>query len=55
VHNVEFYFENLRQGWTERGRIARRCDMYQQRYCGCLYSEWEAADREALTGHRLHK
>jgi len=53
-HGLEFHFENFRQGWGERGHSAREHDMYQQRYCGCVYSEWEANDREAPTGER-HK
>jgi predicted adenine nucleotide alpha hydrolase (AANH) superfamily ATPase len=55
LHEVEFYFENLRQGWSKIGRIARDHEMYQQHYCGCLYSEWEAADREAITRRRPRK
>ena len=51
-YGVEFYFENLRKGWAERGHLAREHDMYQQRYCGCVYSEWEAQDRGASTGQR---
>lgn len=51
-HGLEFYFENLRRGWCERGHTAREHEMYQQRYCGCVYSEWEAKDRGAPTGHR---
>ena len=42
AHGVAFYYENLRRGWAERGRLAREHGLYQQRYCGCLYSEWEA-------------
>jgi len=46
---LAFYFENFRQGWCERGHMAREHEMYQQRYCGCVYSEWEAQDRSAAT------
>jgi len=38
---VEFYFENFRRGWSERGRLTREHDLYRQQYCGCIYSEWE--------------
>nr|MBC7246134.1 epoxyqueuosine reductase QueH [Chloroflexota bacterium] len=48
-YGVQFYFENLRRGWSVRGRMAREHDMYQQRYCGCIYSEWEAAKRRNPT------
>jgi predicted adenine nucleotide alpha hydrolase (AANH) superfamily ATPase len=44
---LEFYFENLRRGWSERGHMAREHHLYQQQYCGCIYSEWEAAERSA--------
>lgn len=44
-YGVSFYFENLRRGWGERGHMAREHDMYQQRYCGCIYSEWEAVQK----------
>jgi len=51
-YGLEFYFENFRKGWRERGHIAREHGMYQQRYCGCVYSEWEASDRQAATGRQ---
>ena len=38
---VEFYFENFRCGWLERGRLTHEHDLYRQQYCGCIYSEWE--------------
>lgn len=41
-YEIVFYFENFRRGWAERGRLAREYGLYLQRYCGCLYSEWEA-------------
>ena len=51
---LEFYFENLRSGWSERGHMAREHRLYQQRYCGCIYSECEAAERSAAeTGQVL--
>lgn len=54
---VEFHFENLRQGWSERGRMAHEHELYQQRYCGCIYSEWEASDPRATTarGRQAHR
>ena len=38
---VEFYCENFRRGWSERGRLTHEHDLYRQQYCGCIYSEWE--------------
>ena len=46
---VSFYFENFRRGWAEHGRMVREHELYSQRYCGCVYSEWEALDRGAAT------
>jgi predicted adenine nucleotide alpha hydrolase (AANH) superfamily ATPase len=40
-YDIEFYFENFRRGWSERGRLTREYDLYRQQYCGCIYSEWE--------------
>jgi predicted adenine nucleotide alpha hydrolase (AANH) superfamily ATPase len=53
THGVEFYFENFRRGWAEHGRMTREHGLYSQRYCGCVYSEWEARDRNAGTLERL--
>ena len=49
---VEFYFENLRRGWSERGHMAREHHLYEQRYCGCIYSEWEAKKQRAAAAAR---
>jgi predicted adenine nucleotide alpha hydrolase (AANH) superfamily ATPase len=46
---VTFYFENFRRGWAEHGEMTREHGLYSQRYCGCVYSEWEAQDRHAVT------
>jgi predicted adenine nucleotide alpha hydrolase (AANH) superfamily ATPase len=40
-YGVDFYFENFRRGWSERGRLTHEHDLYRQQYCGCVYSEWE--------------
>ncbi len=44
---VPFYYERFRRGWSERGRLARRHNLYRQDYCGCLYSEWERRREQA--------
>jgi len=41
AQGVRFYFENLRKGFAEHHRLAREHGLYMQRYCGCVYSEWE--------------
>jgi predicted adenine nucleotide alpha hydrolase (AANH) superfamily ATPase len=50
TYGVEFYWENLRRGFGEQHRIAQDYALYMQRYCGCVYSEWETLDRSANTG-----
>ena len=38
---VRFVFEDLTPGYKESVRISRELGLYRQKYCGCLYSEWE--------------
>ena len=47
AHGVRFYFENFRRGFSEHHRLAKEYELYRQRYCGCVYSEWEALDRRS--------
>ena len=51
-HGVAFWGENLRRGYAEHHRLAREAGLYRQHYCGCIYSEWEALDRQATTHRR---
>jgi predicted adenine nucleotide alpha hydrolase (AANH) superfamily ATPase len=47
-YGVPFLFENFRRGWAERGRLARAYGLYQQPYCGCVYSEWERHNKQSI-------
>lgn len=38
---VEFRYEDLRPLYRESRAAARALGLYRQRYCGCLFSEWE--------------
>lgn len=38
---VEFYYRDLRAGFRESRQMARDLNLYRQKYCGCVYSEWE--------------
>ncbi|MBC7263770.1 MAG: epoxyqueuosine reductase QueH [Chloroflexi bacterium] len=49
---VDFFFENFRRGWSERGRLAKEHNLYRQAYCGCIFSEWERYDQNASTRQR---
>lgn len=51
-YGLQFYFENLRRGWSERGRLAREYGLYLQQYCGCRFSLAERR-QAALAGPGL--
>ena len=36
-----FYFQDFRQGFRESQQLAKEFGLYKQKYCGCIYSEWE--------------
>ena len=40
-HGIPFHYEDLRTGWSQRGRLTKEYGLYRQQYCGCIYSEWE--------------
>jgi len=41
-----------RSGFAEHYRLSRESGLYMQRYCGCVYSEWESCDQQAWTNPR---
>jgi hypothetical protein len=47
-YGVEFYFEDFRRGWSERGRLTREHGLYRQQYCGCIFSEWERYNKQRI-------
>ncbi len=40
-NGVEFLFQDFSPGFRESHRMARELDLYFQKYCGCIYSEYE--------------
>jgi predicted adenine nucleotide alpha hydrolase (AANH) superfamily ATPase len=38
---IDFHYEDFRTGFRESQRLSRELDLYHQKYCGCIYSEWE--------------
>jgi len=38
---IPFYYEDFRTGFRDSQRLSRELDLYHQKYCGCIYSEWE--------------
>lgn len=39
--DVKFYYEDFRIGWRESQKIADEMKIYKQKYCGCIFSEYE--------------
>jgi len=38
---IRFHYEDFRPGFRESHRLSRELSLYHQKYCGCVYSEWE--------------
>lgn len=38
---VLFLYEDLRKRYSDSRHITKPMGIYRQRYCGCMYSEWE--------------
>lgn len=38
---LTFVSEDMRPCYSDSRRISKELDLYRQKYCGCLYSEWE--------------
>lgn len=41
---IEFRYRDLRPEYRRSTGLSREAGLYRQRYCGCIYSEAEAAD-----------
>jgi hypothetical protein len=40
-HSVAFHYEDFRPGFRESHKLSHEMELYHQKYCGCVYSEWE--------------
>lgn len=38
-YNVEFFYRDFRNGWSEGINISKGMGLYRQQYCGCIFSE----------------
>lgn len=45
---VKFLNEDLRKRYSDSRHITKPMDIYRQRYCGCMYSEWESYSGEEV-------
>lgn len=40
-HEIAFYAQDFRRGYSEGMNMSRELGFYRQKYCGCIYSEME--------------
>lgn len=40
-HGIAFHYEDFRPGFRESHNLSHGMELYHQKYCGCIYSEWE--------------
>ncbi len=50
-YSVRFYDEDFRAGFKSGRKISKELGLYQQKYCGCIYSEMQRYLR-SKEGHR---
>jgi epoxyqueuosine reductase len=43
---VPFLYEDFRTGWAEGVAESKQLNMYRQKYCGCLFSEFERYNKK---------
>jgi predicted adenine nucleotide alpha hydrolase (AANH) superfamily ATPase len=44
-HGVPFLYKDWRKGWNRGIKVYRKTGLYRQKYCGCIYSEKERAEK----------
>jgi len=42
---VDFLYRDLISGYGKSVQMSKELGLYRQKYCGCLYSEWERSGR----------
>ncbi len=47
-YSVEFYFSDFRIGFRDGRKISKELGLYQQKYCGCIFSEMERHSARGL-------
>jgi predicted adenine nucleotide alpha hydrolase (AANH) superfamily ATPase len=43
---LRFISEDMRLCYPDSRRISQEMDLYRQKYCGCIYSEWERSSKK---------
>ncbi|MCX7796288.1 MAG: epoxyqueuosine reductase QueH [bacterium] len=44
--DIVFYYEDFRSGWRDSQRVADELGIYRQKYCGCIFSEYERFEKK---------
>lgn len=44
-HEINFYYQDFREGWQEGIDRSLEMELYRQAYCGCIYSEQDRYDK----------
>ncbi|MEW6070544.1 MAG: epoxyqueuosine reductase QueH [Candidatus Thermoplasmatota archaeon] len=52
---IKFYYEDFREGHEEGKKIASALALYRQRYCGCVFSEFERFGRRVVKEEKTEK
>jgi predicted adenine nucleotide alpha hydrolase (AANH) superfamily ATPase len=45
-YQIDFYYQDFREGWQQGIDKAVEMNLYRQAYCGCIYSEQERYDKK---------
>ena len=44
-YGVKFYYQDMRTYWQEGITLSKKKGMYRQKYCGCIFSEYERFEK----------
>ncbi|MCX8030050.1 MAG: epoxyqueuosine reductase QueH [Thermodesulfovibrionales bacterium] len=47
-YNIKFYWEDFRKGFYKGKKISKELGLYQQKYCGCIYSEMDRFRKKVI-------
>ena len=47
TYQIDFYYQDFREGWQEGIDRSLEMELYRQPYCGCIYSEQERYDKSS--------
>ncbi|PIZ55712.1 hypothetical protein COY23_04425 [bacterium (Candidatus Torokbacteria) CG_4_10_14_0_2_um_filter_35_8] len=51
-YKLKFYYDDFKKGYRESRRMAKKEGLYMQKYCGCIFSEFEKYERCGVKAKR---